>query len=112
MNMIAGIFDSEIAANRAVSDLLDEGFGKDDISLLMSEQTRHKLFSSTDDEANRAARGAVAGASIGGVLGALLVGLTAAGAIVTAAACWYRARSSPPCRARARAHWRAVSAAR
>ncbi len=83
MNVIAGIFDSEIAANRAVSDLLDEGFTKDNISLLMSEQTRNRLFSSTDDEANRAAKGALAGASIGGVLGALLVGLSAAGALVT-----------------------------
>lgn len=83
MKAVTGIFDNEISADRAVSDLLNEGFAKDDISLLMSEQTRNKIFSSTDDEANRTAKGAVAGAAFGGAIGALIAGLTSAGAIVT-----------------------------
>lgn len=83
MVTVSGVFDSEISADRAVSELLNEGFVKDDISLLMSDQTRNRLFNSTDDEANRAAKGAVAGATFGGALGALIAGLTAAGAIVT-----------------------------
>ena len=84
MIAVAGIFDNELAADAAVSKLLAEGFTKDEVSLLMSDQTRDKLFSSTDDEANRAAKGAVAGATIGGALGALIASLTAAGAIITA----------------------------
>ena len=83
MKMVTGIFDNKIAADATVSKLLDGGFVKDDISLLMSDKTRNNLFSSTDDEVNRAAKGAVAGATVGGALGALIAGLTAAGAIVT-----------------------------
>lgn len=83
MITIAGIFDSDIVADKAVSELLSDGFVRDDISLIMSDQTRDRLFSSTDDEANRAAKGAVAGAAVGGTLGAIVAGLTAAGAIMT-----------------------------
>jgi uncharacterized Rossmann fold enzyme len=82
MTDVAGIFDNQLSADRAVSALLDEGFSKDDISLLMTDKTHHRLFSSTDDEANRVAKGGVAGAAIGGALGALLAGLGTVGIIV------------------------------
>lgn len=81
MKSVAGIFDSSLAADRSVSELLAEGFSNSDISLLMSEATRDKLFSSTDDEAERVAKGGLAGAAIGGTLGALLAGLTTVGVI-------------------------------
>lgn len=81
MTTVTGIFDSSIAADRAVSSLLDEGFKKDDISIIMSDKTRNTLFSSTDDEANRVAKGGLVGAGVGGALGALIAGLTAVGAI-------------------------------
>jgi hypothetical protein len=83
MAKIAGVFDNSFVANKAVGQLLNEGFSKDDISLIMSEQTRNKLFSSTDDEADRTVKGAASGAAVGGALGALIAGLTAAGSIVT-----------------------------
>jgi hypothetical protein len=82
MKMVAGIFESNITADRAVSSLLDEGFSKDDISLVMSDKTRDRLFSSTDDEANRVAKGGIFGAALGGILGALVAGLTTVGLIV------------------------------
>jgi len=82
MKTIAGIFDSQLTADRAVASLLDEGIAKDDISLIMSDKTRNKLFSSTDDEANRVAKGGVVGAALGGTLGALLASLTTIGIIV------------------------------
>jgi hypothetical protein len=44
MNTVAGIFDSSIEADNAVSELLNAGFIKDEISLIMSEQTRDRLF--------------------------------------------------------------------
>lgn len=81
MTTVAGIFDSNITADRAVASLLDEGFAKDDISLIMSDRTRDTLFSSTDDEANRVAKGGIVGAALGGAFGALLAGLTSVGAI-------------------------------
>ncbi len=82
MKTVAGIFDSELTADRAVSSLLDEGFNKDDISLIMSDKTRDKLFSSTDDEANRVAKGGIVGAALGGAMGALLAGLTTVGIVI------------------------------
>ena len=81
MKTVAGIFDNQIVADKAVSELLDVGFTKDDISLIMSEQTRSTFFSTTDDETNRTARGATVGATMGVVLGALIAGLTAVGSI-------------------------------
>lgn len=82
MKTVAGIFDNTIAADRAVSSLMDEGFHKDDISLIMSDKTRDTLFSSTDDEANRVAKGGIVGAALGGSFGAILAGLTTVGIIV------------------------------
>jgi hypothetical protein len=82
MKTVAGIFDSTLAADRAVSAILDEGFNKENISLIMSDKTRDKLFSSTDDEGTRVAKGGIMGAALGGTLGALLAGLTAVGIIV------------------------------
>jgi len=83
MKTVAGIFDSRIVADTAVAELLDVGFTKDNISLIMSEQTKKTFFSSTDDEANRTAKGATTGAVLGGALGALVAGLTVAGTLVT-----------------------------
>ena len=81
MKTVAGIFDSEIVADRALGELLEEGFSRDDISLVMSDKTRDRLFSSTDDEANRVAKGGALGAAIGGAFGALAAGLTTIGII-------------------------------
>jgi len=83
MKNVAGIFDNKIMVDRSVAELLDADFTKDDLSLIMSEQTRNKLFSSTDDEVNRVAKGAASGAVLGTALGALIAGLTAAGTLVT-----------------------------
>jgi hypothetical protein len=82
MKTIAGIFDSELDADNAVAALLSEGFEKDDISLIMPDKTRDKLFDSTDDEANRVAKGGAVGAALGGAIGALIAGLTTVGVIM------------------------------
>lgn len=82
MKTIAGIFDSQFSADQAVATLMEEGFARDDISLIMSDKTRDTLFSSTDDEASRVAKGGVLGAALGGVIGALVAGLTTVGALI------------------------------
>jgi hypothetical protein len=82
MKYVAGIFDSRMEAEQALAELLNAGVERDKISLIMTDQTKGKLFSSTDDEGTRAAKGAAAGAAIGGALGALVAGLTAVGSIV------------------------------
>lgn len=83
MTNIAGVFDSKTEANAAVSKLLDTGFKKEDLSLIVSDNARHAIFSSpTDDQASRTTDGGVAGALIGGALGELIAGLTVVGVVV------------------------------
>ena len=79
---IAGIFDSKQEANAAVSKLLDAGISKGDISLIVSDNAHHTIFPHPiDDESARATKGGAEGALIGGVLGALIAGLTLVGVV-------------------------------
>lgn len=74
---IAGVFDSKKEADAAVSKLLDAGFNKKDLSLIVSDNAHHTIFPHPiDDESARAMKGGVEGAVVGGVLGALITGLT------------------------------------
>ena len=80
---IAGVFDSKEEANAAVSKLLDTGFKKEDLSLIVSDNVRHTIFASpTDDETSRTEKGGTAGALFGGALGALVASLTLVGVVV------------------------------
>lgn len=82
MKNVAGIFSTRVAASKAVADLIHRGFNPGDISLLMSEETRKKQFHGKDsDTAEEASKGGVAGALVGGTLGAILAGLTAIGSL-------------------------------
>jgi hypothetical protein len=76
---ITGFFRDKAAAERAVDELLKAGYGVDDISIMMSEDTRLRTF--TAEKSNMAPEGAAAGGAIGGALGAILAGLTATGSI-------------------------------
>jgi len=83
MTNVAGVFDSKHEADAAVSKLLDTGFNKEDLSLIVSDHARHAIFASpTDDETSRAVEGGAAGALLGGALGALIGGLTLVGIIL------------------------------
>ncbi len=96
---ITGIFDSRIEAERAVTDLLTAGFTQSEISLLVSDRTRATMFNETTANNNtahidtnvagaprvstvEAERGGLAGATVGGALGAIAAGLTAGGLLV------------------------------
>ncbi len=82
MSTIAGVFDNKTEANAAIAKLLDAGFNKEDISLIVSDNVRHVIFPApTDDENARAAKGGAAGALFGGALGALIASLTLVGVI-------------------------------
>jgi hypothetical protein len=78
--LVTGMFMSRRAADEGVQDLLDAGMAREDISVLMSETTRGREFGLQD--ATKAPEGAAAGATVGGVLGALAAGLVAAGVLV------------------------------
>lgn len=78
--MLTGLFRDRESAERAYRGLNDRGYGKDDINLLMSEDTRKKHFADDDTElGSKAWEGAGKGAAIGGGVGATLAAIAAIG---------------------------------
>jgi hypothetical protein len=78
--MLTGLFRDRESAERAYKGLSDRGYGKDDINLLMSDDTRKKHFSDQDTElGTKAWEGAGKGAAIGGGVGATLGAIAAIG---------------------------------
>ncbi|HET9532993.1 MAG TPA: hypothetical protein VFQ92_21740 [Blastocatellia bacterium] len=77
--LVTGLFSSRANAERAVEDLVHYGWSRDDISLLMSDATRGREFGLA--MATKAPEGAAAGATIGGVIGAIAAGLVALGIV-------------------------------
>jgi stress response protein YsnF len=73
---IAALFENRGDASRAVQDLVEQGFARDDISLMAHDETHRDGDTTTDDDSSGAAQGAGMGAALGGV-GGLVVGLTA-----------------------------------
>ncbi len=78
--LVTGLFKTRAAAERAVESLINYGYSRDDISLLMTDDTRGREFSL--QMATKAPEGVATGATIGGVLGAVAAGLVALGIIV------------------------------
>jgi len=84
--IMTGVFRDRTSAERAYGTVTNRGYGRDDVSLLMSEDTRNRYF--PRDEVNRtelgskAGEGAAAGAVAGGGIGAVLAGLAASGIAV------------------------------
>jgi hypothetical protein len=82
--MMTGMFRDRDSAERAYGSLTSRGYGKDDVTLLMSDEARRRHFgedSPRTELGTKAAEGAGIGAVVGGGLGALLGALAAAGTI-------------------------------
>ena len=77
--LVTGVFGSRSAAQVGIEQLIDQGFAREDISLLMTDTTRGREFGM--QEHTKAPEGAATGATIGGVLGALAAGLAAVGSL-------------------------------
>lgn len=77
--VITAIFTAQSKALQAVDDLIAHDYPEGDISLLMSETTPGRHFAMT--EATKAPEGMALGATILGIIGALVFGLTAVGMI-------------------------------
>lgn len=77
--MVTGMFPDRSSAERAYNSLNERGYTKDDIDLIMSDQTRKKHFSDAGETeiGTKAAEGVGKGGAIGGALGAI-VGVVAA----------------------------------
>ena len=85
--MVTGLFRDRDSAERAYGSLSTRGYSKDDVNLLMSDETRKTHFSSDDsagdtDLGSKALEGAGAGAAIGGTTGAILGAIAAIGTSV------------------------------
>jgi len=82
-NMVTGLFPDRRSAEHAYSAITSRGYAKDDINLVMSDQTRKAHFPNTDnvdtDLGNKAAEGAGVGGAIGGTLGAIAAAIAAVG---------------------------------
>jgi uncharacterized protein YjbJ (UPF0337 family) len=79
--MVSGLFRDRESAERAYGSLSERGYGKDDVNLMMSDDTRKKYFSDDDDTefGTKAWEGAGKGAAIGGGVGATLGAIAAIG---------------------------------
>jgi hypothetical protein len=71
--MVTGMFPDRQSAERAYNSLHDRGYTKEDIDLIMSDQTRKKHFSDAGETeiGTKAAEGAGKGGAIGGTIGAI-----------------------------------------
>lgn len=81
---VTEVFKDKGAAERAVEALERAGLGVNDISVMMSEDTRTRNF--TMERHSKAAEGATTGGIVGGAIGAIVAGLTATGSIAALAA--------------------------
>lgn len=78
--MLTGMFSDRESTEKAYNSLQERGYSKDDINLVMSDETRKKHFSGDVEETElgtKAAEGAGKGSAIGGTVGAI-VGVIAA----------------------------------
>ena len=81
--MVTGLFRDRESAEKAYSSVSTRGYGKDDVNLLMSDETRKRHFGDDDSElGTKALEGAGAGAAIGGTTGAILGAIAAIGTSV------------------------------
>jgi hypothetical protein len=78
--MVTGLFRDRASAERAYHCLAGRGYTRDDITLMMSDDTRKTHFADAEAElGSKAAEGAGVGAGIGGTIGAVLAGVAAVG---------------------------------
>ena len=72
--MLTGMFADRESSENAYQTLHERGYTKDDINLVMSDETRKKHFLDEDGETEigtKAAEGAGKGSAIGGTIGAI-----------------------------------------
>ena len=81
----SGIFRDRSSAEKAYQSLHERGYGKDDVNLLMSDETRKTHFSddaSHTELGDKAMEGAGVGSAIGGTAGAIIGAIAAIGTSV------------------------------
>jgi hypothetical protein len=86
--VLTGLFRDRDSAERAYQSITDRGYGRDDVNVVMSDDTRKRHFSGTAADGretelgNKAAEGAGIGGAIGGSLGAIAAAIAAVGTTI------------------------------
>ena len=83
-NMVTGLFPDRESAEAAYNAAHARGYSKDDVNLVMSDETRQRHFAGTTAGqetalGKTAAEGAGIGGAIGGTVGAIIAGIAAVG---------------------------------
>ncbi|CAN5899162.1 hypothetical protein BH11PSE12_BH11PSE12_34080 [soil metagenome] len=82
-SIVTGLFRDRDSAESAYQNLSERGYGKNDINVVMSDDTRKRYFSDSHGQqtelGNKAAEGAGVGGAIGGTLGAIAAAIAAVG---------------------------------
>lgn len=86
-NLVTGLFRDRDAAERAYQAATERGYNRDDVNLVMSDETRKRHFSTEaggqqTELGTKAAEGAGVGAGIGGTLGAIAAAIAAVGSSI------------------------------
>ncbi|MDB5891336.1 MAG: hypothetical protein JWP47_2167 [Polaromonas sp.] len=84
--LVTGLFHDRESAEMAYNSAQSRGYSKDDLNLVMSDETRKRHFNSDStttgqqtELGNKAAEGAGVGGAIGGTVGAVVAGIAALG---------------------------------
>ena len=81
--LVTGLFPDRDSAERAYSSITARGYDRDDVGLVMSDETRKRHFSQEAGVATelgtKAAEGAGIGGAIGGTVGAIAAAIAAVG---------------------------------
>lgn len=77
--LVSGLFNDRESAENAYNSAINRGYTKDDVNLLMSDETRDKHFNDNTEMGSKALEGAGVGSAVGGTLGAIIGGIAAIG---------------------------------
>lgn len=83
---VVGLFKDNSSAECAFDAVVDNGYDKDEVDVMMSDETRDRYYGDADADdtelGSKAAEGTGAGAAIGGTVGAVLAAIAAIGTSV------------------------------
>ena len=83
--LMTGLFPDRQSAELGYNSLTDLGYSKDDINVVMSDETKKRHFAPAGTETelgNKAAEGAGVGGAIGGTVGAIAAAIAAVGTTI------------------------------
>jgi hypothetical protein len=84
--LVTGLFPDRQSAEAAFASAHERGYTKDDLNLVMSDETRKRHFKDESgmqtELGNKAAEGAGIGAGIGGTIGAIAAAVAAMGSVL------------------------------